>query len=117
MTNEEMDQFLESIGGLENGYFSDRPKIKSNGFLEISNGWFGLVKELIEDCIALGWDKQICQIKEKFGGLRFYYQGGDDEISGMVRMAEAWADHSCETCKGPLTTDCTFCVPTVTSHR
>ena len=43
MTNEEMDQFLESIGGLENGYFSDRPKIKSNGFLEISNGWFGLV--------------------------------------------------------------------------
>ena len=66
MTNEEMDQFLESIGGLENGFFSDRPKIKSNGFLLIENGWFGLVKELIEDCIALGWDKQICQIKEKF---------------------------------------------------
>ena len=38
------------------------------------------------------------QIKEKFGGLRFYYQGGDDEISGMVRMAELWAGHSCETC-------------------
>jgi hypothetical protein len=41
---------------------------------------------------------EIQQIKEKFGGLRFYYQGGDDEISGMVRMAEAWAYHSCETC-------------------
>lgn len=38
------------------------------------------------------------QIKEKFGGLRFYYQGGDDEISGMVRMAESWANHACETC-------------------
>lgn len=41
------------------------------------------------------------QIKEKFGGLRFYYQGGDDEISGMVRMAEAWADRSCEECGAP----------------
>lgn len=41
---------------------------------------------------------EIQQIKEKFGGLRFYYDGGDDEISGMVRMAESWAANSCETC-------------------
>ena len=41
------------------------------------------------------------QIKEKFGGLRFYYQGGDDKIDGMVRMAEAWADRSCEECGAP----------------
>jgi len=38
------------------------------------------------------------QIKEKFGGLRFYYNGGDDAIDGMVRMAESWAARSCETC-------------------
>ena len=38
------------------------------------------------------------QIKEKFGGLRFYYQGGNDVVSGMVTMAEAWADKTCETC-------------------
>lgn len=41
---------------------------------------------------------EIHQIKEKFGGLRFYYQGGDDAVSGMVRMAEEWADVTCETC-------------------
>jgi hypothetical protein len=41
------------------------------------------------------------QIKEKFGGLRFYYDGGDNEISGMVQMAESWASHSCETCGAP----------------
>jgi hypothetical protein len=40
------------------------------------------------------------QIKEKFGGLRFYYQGGDDNVAGMVRMAEAWADIACEECGG-----------------
>lgn len=38
------------------------------------------------------------QVKEKFGGLRFYYQGGDDEVSGMVRMAESWAAQTCEQC-------------------
>jgi hypothetical protein len=38
------------------------------------------------------------QIKEKFGGLRFYYQGGDDHTSGVVDMAESWAGKTCETC-------------------
>ncbi len=41
------------------------------------------------------------QIKEKFGGLRFYYQGGDETIQGMVRMAESWADRTCEECGKP----------------
>ena len=30
--------------------------------------------------------------------LRFYYDGGDDEIRGMVRIAEVWASRSCEEC-------------------
>lgn len=41
---------------------------------------------------------RVHQIKEKFGGLRFYYDGGCDEIHGMVTMAEVWAHHACETC-------------------
>ena len=38
------------------------------------------------------------QVKEKFGGLRFYYDGGDEQIYGMVRMAESWAANTCEKC-------------------
>lgn len=45
----------------------------------------------------------VAQIKEKFGELRFYYDGGDDEISGMVRMAEEWASKTCEMCGKPGT--------------
>lgn len=41
---------------------------------------------------------KVSQIKEKFGGLRFYYDGGDDTIDGMVRMAESWASTTCEEC-------------------
>jgi hypothetical protein len=43
----------------------------------------------------------VAQIKEKFGGLRFYYDGGDDTIRGMVTMAEVWASNTCETCGKP----------------
>ena len=38
------------------------------------------------------------QVKEKFGTLRFYYSGGDDEITGMVRMAESMSGVTCEEC-------------------
>lgn len=38
------------------------------------------------------------QVKEKFGGLRFYYDGGDDEIRGMVRLAESLSYRICEEC-------------------
>ena len=80
MTKEEMNQFLESIGGLENGFYTDRPPIMDANFFDISEGWYPLVKELIEDLVTLGWDKEVCQVKEKFGGLRFYINGGSDEI-------------------------------------
>lgn len=43
-------------------------------------------------------DVKISQIKEKFGGLRFYYDGGDQYVAGMVQMAEIWASHTCEVC-------------------
>ena len=43
------------------------------------------------------------QVKEKFGTLRFYYQGGDDTISGMVRMAESMSGVTCEECGKPGT--------------
>jgi hypothetical protein len=38
------------------------------------------------------------QVKEKFGTLRFYYRGGDDYVSGLVSMAEAITEFTCETC-------------------
>lgn len=40
----------------------------------------------------------VTQIKEKFGGLCFYYNGGDKEISGMVHFAESMSYRTCETC-------------------
>jgi len=38
------------------------------------------------------------QVKEKFGTLNFYYDGGDDVIDGIVRMAESMSAVTCEVC-------------------
>jgi hypothetical protein len=77
----------------------------------VSEGWWPIIAELCSNIQHhINWKNRqseivpqvvVVQIKEKFGGLRFYYDGGDDEISGMVRMAESWAAHSCETCGAP----------------
>jgi hypothetical protein len=47
------------------------------------------------------------QIKEKFGGLRFYYEGGNDKIKGMVDYASALSYHTCEECGAPNATQST----------
>lgn len=38
------------------------------------------------------------QVKEKFGGLNFYFNGGDDRIDGMVSFAEDLSYKTCEIC-------------------
>ena len=41
------------------------------------------------------------QVKEKFGGLRFYYNGGDDIVSALVSFADTMSYRTCETCGSP----------------
>jgi len=38
------------------------------------------------------------QVKEKFGGLRVYFSGGDDYVEGLVSMAESFSYKVCEVC-------------------
>jgi len=101
MSEEEFNEYLESIGGLENGFYSDKPPIKSVNFFEVNEGWYPLVKELIEDLIQLGWNKQVCQVKEKFGGLRFYINEGSNEIHNRISKAEKDSYEICEVTGNP----------------
>lgn len=41
------------------------------------------------------------QIKEKYGGLRIYYSGGDKYVQGVVSMAEEMSYKVCEVCGNP----------------
>lgn len=65
-------------------------------------GWEGLVDELIEDLVELGWDKDLHQVKEKFGGLRFYIGSQTAEIAARISEAETKSLVICGDCG----TDC-----------
>jgi len=52
------------------------------------------IPEPIEQVVAI-------QVKEKFGGLRFYYSGGDSYIRGVVDMAGSMSYSTCEVCGAP----------------
>jgi hypothetical protein len=92
------------------------PKMFANpyGGFAIGPGWWPIIESLCANIQSHTdwWNKNretrpvveqvvVEQIKEKFGGLRFYYSGGDDTVAGMVRMAESWASATCEDCGVP----------------
>lgn len=49
-------------------------------------------------CVSKPIVFEITQIKEKYGGLRFYCNGGDLYISGMIDLAESMSYTICEKC-------------------
>jgi hypothetical protein len=85
------------------------PKMFSEDFwgFEYSDGWFNIINMLCRNIQSrLNWKKEIpqvvvTQVKEKFGSLRFYYDGGDEYIAGLVDMAEAISEVTCEVCGTP----------------
>lgn len=87
------------------------------------NGWYWLLDNLC-DCIQGYIDNndkpqaEAVQVKEKFGGLRFYLNDADDYIQGMVSLAETMSYSTCESCgattdiihtKGWIKTLCKTC--------
>ena len=82
---------------------------------ECGSGWFNIIDTLCSQIQHhIDWKSKnipaeeveslqivASQVKEKFGTLRFYYDGGDETIEGMVRMAEAMTGKTCESCGVP----------------
>lgn len=58
---------------------------------------------ILENRVAEELEKlpTLVQVKEKFGGLRFYYDGGNATINAYVEFAEGMASRTCEVCGSP----------------
>ena len=66
-------------------------------YLECQDGWKKLIDPLIETCRLA--DVEIRQIKEKFGGLRFYVGvGGSVDLHNAIDAAERQSYKVCEYC-------------------
>ena len=103
---------------LEDKLFKKYPKIFPKGRnidphqslmcfgLEGDSGWYWLIDQLCS-CIQSYIDgnkhlkiKQVvaAQVKEKFAQLRFYTDGHDENIGGMIWLAEHMSGSICEKC-------------------
>lgn len=74
----------------------------------VGTGWEELVDGLDAKVLELAPDRRIDQIKEKFGGLRYYVSNIPedvwDEVYDVIGEAEARSLRTCEDCGGPGTT-------------
>jgi hypothetical protein len=67
-------------------------------------GWWPIIAQLDRDIAAIESAYEVHQIKEKFGGLRFYYAGragNDARIDELIAQAERVAAQTCELCGAP----------------
>jgi hypothetical protein len=102
---------------LEAALFADFPDIFPGGRaidvreglmcfgFEHGSGWSGLVRKLCRDIQAvLDADPSLkplfraVQVKEKYGGLRFYVFGSTEAIEAMIDTAEDESYRTCEEC-------------------
>jgi hypothetical protein len=73
------------------------------------DGWGPLIADLETKLKALSPDYTISQVKEKFGGLRYYASTGDVDVDAetskqfydQIREAEAKTYEICECCGQP----------------
>jgi len=68
--------------------------------IECNDGWFSLLSKLCDDIVAANPSEDFCfaQIKEKFGGLRVYIDGGNDVIFDLLNAVEEASYKFCESC-------------------
>ena len=81
--------------------------------ISCGDGWFDLIDALCEQ-LQHGTEEQgmpqvvAVQVKEKFGGLRFYVQEHSDQQRGMITLAQAMSYRICDVCgargelRGPI---------------
>lgn len=70
-------------------------------YIECGDGWLPIVKALIAHCEREGIE--VHQVKEKFGGLRFYTSPASPEFHGIIHAAEVMSFLICEECGEPGT--------------
>lgn len=73
--------------------------------LSVGDGWFDLLDKLCTKLQALsdatGEQIVAAQVKEKFGGLRFYLHNHSPEADIFIAQAEQKAAITCEECGAP----------------
>ena len=71
----------------------------------VGEGWWPICAALHAELLAMDPDYRIAQVKEKFGGLRFYLDAGTAAMWHAVQAAELRSEVTCEVCGGAGTNE------------
>jgi hypothetical protein len=89
------------------GIFEELARPSSGGSWNIGcgDGWFDLLDTLclnIQNYFGYTMDDElelvVTDIRAERGGMRFFVEGGDDYIMGLIHMAETMSARMCEEC-------------------
>lgn len=64
--------------------------------IQCGKGWESLVQPLL--AMAAEQGAEVLQVKEKFGGLRIYVDGGNEKLQAAIEEAEKKSYRTCEEC-------------------
>lgn len=114
-----MDDYVCECNVVHSGAYGEKKiKINKEDFehfewvktsLDINDGWLNLVHELCKKLDSILYEElgdsagnfYITQIKEKFGGLRFYVSGASENMYKVIHKYEEKSFHVCELCGNP----------------
>jgi len=68
--------------------------------LECGDGWYGILDFLCKRLTQMDKENSCCatQVKEKFGGLRFYVSNATEEQWSLIQEIELLSYYICEKC-------------------
>jgi len=105
---EELDkQLVKKYPGIFRDRFADMQTTAMCWGFECDDGWYNIIDDLcgcIQGYLNSNAERNgvaqvvATQVKEKWGSLCFYYDGGDELIDGMSWLAEYQSRTTCEEC-------------------
>ncbi len=98
------------LGKLTKQLIKAFPRLYDKDFIfECKSGWYDLLYDLSQkidnilsalpkDEYPISKDGEIVQVKNKFGGLRYYTYLNEPQIDELIRLAEEESYKTCEGC-------------------
>jgi len=100
------------------GYVNEAGYSREEAKQSVGKGWGNLIDILFD---AKPEETRVAQVKEKFGGLRFYVDNADKDYRALVSKIEGLSYSICENCgklgetssrgRGWIKTQCKECQP------
>lgn len=87
MTREKLENVLSRF---EDGWFVT---------IQCESGWDDLIADLDKELSSIDPNYVVHQVKEKFGGLRFYFATNTDKRAEMNEVVKRYEDLSLRTCE------------------